>query len=45
MQISKFPNIFVLTRKQYAEDFTLKHRIRSGICARDICEKFDMKKQ
>ena len=33
-------NIFAFTRKQYVENFTLKHLLRFEICACEICEKF-----
>ena len=32
--------MFVFIRKQYVEDFTLKHLLLFEICAREIYEKF-----
>ena len=40
MQNWKSVNIFVYTWKLCVEGFTLKHLIRSEICARETCEKF-----
>ena len=40
MQIWKSANISVLIRKEYVEDFTLKHFLLFEICAREICENF-----
>ena len=40
MQIWKFANIFFFIRKQYVEEFTLKHLLLFEICAGEICEKF-----
>ena len=40
MQIWKSSNIFILTWKQYDEDFTIKHLLLFEICVREICEKF-----
>ena len=40
MQTWKSADIFVFIWKCHVEDFILKHRLRSKICAREMCKKF-----